>query len=41
MDKGELMDAIAEKASITKKDADGFLSAALETIVERSPAETR
>jgi DNA-binding protein HU-beta len=34
MNKGELVDAIAEKASITKKDADVFLSAALETIVE-------
>jgi DNA-binding protein HU-beta len=34
MNKGELVDAIAEKASITKKDADGFLSATLETIVE-------
>jgi DNA-binding protein HU-beta len=34
MNKGELVDAIAEKASITKKEADAFLSAALETIVE-------
>jgi DNA-binding protein HU-beta len=34
MNKGELVDAVAEKASITKKDADAFLSAALETIVE-------
>ena len=34
MNKGELVDAIAEKASITKKDADAVLSAFLETIVE-------
>jgi DNA-binding protein HU-beta len=34
MNKGELVDAVAEKASITKKDADAVLSAFLETIVE-------
>jgi DNA-binding protein HU-beta len=34
MNKGELVDAIAEKASITKKEADAVLSATLETIVE-------
>jgi DNA-binding protein HU-beta len=34
MNKGELVDAVAEKASITKKDADAALSAVLETIVE-------
>lgn len=34
MNKGELVDAVAEKASITKKEADAVLSAVLETIVE-------
>lgn len=34
MNKGELVDAIAEKASVTKKQADAVLTAALETIIE-------
>ena len=34
MNKGELVDAIAIKADITKKEADAILSAAIETIVE-------
>jgi DNA-binding protein HU-beta len=34
MNKGELVDAVAQKASISKKDADAFLSAALDVIVE-------
>jgi DNA-binding protein HU-beta len=34
MNKGELVDAIAGKANVTKKEADAILSAALETIVE-------
>lgn len=34
MNKGELVDAIAEKASVTKKQADAVLSAALETIID-------
>lgn len=34
MNKGELVDAIAEKASVTKKEADAVLTAALEAIVE-------
>ena len=34
MNKGELVDAVAEKASVTKKQADAVLTAALETIVE-------
>jgi len=34
MNKGELIDAIAQKASITKKDADALLTAALEAITE-------
>lgn len=34
MNKGELIDQIAAKASVTKKDADLVLSAALEAILE-------
>ncbi|MEG4270210.1 HU family DNA-binding protein, partial [Microcoleus sp. Pol12A4] len=34
MNKGELIDAVAEKASVTKKQADAVLSAALEAIME-------
>jgi DNA-binding protein HU-beta len=34
MNKGELVDAIADKADVTKKQADAVLTAALETIVE-------
>lgn len=34
MNKGELVDAIAEKANVTKKETDAVLSAAIETIVE-------
>jgi DNA-binding protein HU-beta len=34
MNKGELVDAIAEKASVTKKQADAVLTAALEVIIE-------
>jgi DNA-binding protein HU-beta len=34
MNKGELIDAIASRTDITKKQADAVLSAALETIVE-------
>ena len=34
MNKGDLINAIAEKTSITKKEADAVLSATLETIVE-------
>ncbi|MEG5048593.1 HU family DNA-binding protein [Microcoleus sp. B4-C1] len=34
MNKGELVDAIVEKASVTKKQADAVLSAALEAIME-------
>ncbi|HEY9826092.1 MAG TPA: HU family DNA-binding protein [Stenomitos sp.] len=34
MNKGELVDAIAAKVDVTKKDADAILSAALEIIVE-------
>jgi DNA-binding protein HU-beta len=34
MNKGELVDAIASKANVTKKQADEILSAATETIIE-------
>ena len=34
MNKGELVDKVAEKASVTKKQADAVLSAALETIID-------
>ncbi len=34
MNKGELIDAIASKTNMTKKDADTILSATLETIVD-------
>lgn len=34
MNKGELVDAIADKAGVTKKQADAVLTAALEAIIE-------
>ena len=34
MNKGELVEAVAEKASVTKKQADAVVTAALETIVD-------
>jgi len=34
MNKGELIDVIASKAEVTKKDADAALTATLEAIVE-------
>jgi DNA-binding protein HU-beta len=34
MNKGELVDAIAVKANVTKKDADAVLSAIVETIID-------
>ena len=34
MNKGELVDAIAEKAEVSKKDADAVLTAILDSIVE-------
>ncbi|HIK31101.1 MAG TPA: HU family DNA-binding protein [Oscillatoriales cyanobacterium M59_W2019_021] len=34
MNKGELIDAVAAKAGVTKKEADAVLTAALEAIVE-------
>jgi DNA-binding protein HU-beta len=34
MNKGELVDAIAQKVTVTKKEADAILTAALDTIVD-------
>ncbi|MEB3212373.1 MAG: HU family DNA-binding protein [Cyanobacteria bacterium J06626_14] len=34
MNKGELVDKIAEKSGVTKKQADAILSAALDSIIE-------
>ncbi|NEO73481.1 HU family DNA-binding protein [Moorena sp. SIO3H5] len=34
MNKGELVDKVAERATVTKKQADAVLSAAIETIME-------
>ena len=34
MNKGELVDAVAKKAGVSKKEADSVLSTALETIVD-------
>jgi DNA-binding protein HU-beta len=34
MNKGDLVDAIAVKANVTKKDADAVLSAIIETIID-------
>ena len=34
MNKGELVDSVAERASVTKKQADAILSAALDAIVD-------
>lgn len=34
MNKSELVDAIAQKAQVTKKDADAVLTTALETVME-------
>jgi DNA-binding protein HU-beta len=34
MNKGELVDAVAEKASVTKKEADQVITATIEAIME-------
>jgi DNA-binding protein HU-beta len=34
MNKGELVDAVASKASVSKKEADAVISAAMDAIVE-------
>lgn len=34
MNKGELVDAIAEKSSVTKKQADAVLTAAIDAVME-------
>lgn len=41
MNKGELVDEIASKASISKKDTEAALTAALEVIVEAVAAGDR
>jgi len=38
MNKGELVDVVAAKANVTKKDADAVLGAALESIIEEVAA---
>ena len=38
MNKGELVESISQKASVSKKDAELVLNAALETIVEQVSA---
>ena len=38
MNKGELIDAIAEKTDATKKDSEALLNAILETIIEQVAA---
>ncbi|MBD2327955.1 HU family DNA-binding protein [Alkalinema sp. FACHB-956] len=34
MNKGELIDAVAEQASVTKKEADAVISAMIETVMD-------
>ncbi|MEB3213213.1 MAG: HU family DNA-binding protein [Leptolyngbyaceae bacterium] len=41
MNKGELVDKIAEKASVTKKEADLVLSAALDAIMEAVSSDNK
>lgn len=41
MNKGELVDKVAEKASVTKKQADAVLTAALEAIMEAVSADDK
>lgn len=41
MNKGDLVDKVAEKASVTKKQADAVLTAALETIMEAVSSEDK
>ncbi len=38
MNKGELVDEIAQKGEVTKKDADAILSATLDTILDTVPS---
>lgn len=41
MNKGDLVDKVAEKAQVTKKQADAVLTAALEAIMEAVSAEEK
>lgn len=41
MNKGELVDKVAEKADVTKKQADAILSAILEVIMEAVSSEEK
>ncbi len=41
MNKGELVNAIAHKASVTKKEADAVLSAVLEAIMDEVASENK
>lgn len=41
MNKGELVDAVAEKANVTKKEADAIISATIETIMDSVAADDK
>ncbi len=41
MNKGDLVDKVAEKASVTKKQADAVLTAALEVIMDAVSSEDK
>lgn len=41
MNKGELVDAVAMKANVTKKQADAVISATIETIMEAVSGEDK
>lgn len=41
MNKGELVDAVADKSNITKKEADAIISATIETIMEAVSSDNK
>lgn len=41
MNKGELVDVVAEKANITKKEADAIISATIESIMEAVSSDNK
>lgn len=41
MNKGELVDVVAEKANITKKEADSIISATIEAIMEAVSSDNK
>jgi DNA-binding protein HU-beta len=41
MNKGELVDVVAEKANITKKEADAIISATIEAIMEAVSSDNK